>query len=278
VLSGGILGRKLMRFPFHRDIQLTAAGVEVMTEHARYCQREGGVAVVTPESRCSLHLKGYELCEQTDGEETRETLREFEDLPWRDVIDESDEVLRYQFQLVYAVGEVKQLPALAERYSAGRLVTRTLIECCDAIGAGSINQLPTLSMKTLARDLEQTNFPIKALNFRCAQTDPKPQARPESGADIEKEKKEKQNRTAAVADAVLDRISADPHNDFHDFKNLHRYCQRSPAHRQQCSPSSPTARGKGRRSCPPTRSTTACRSTSCCRCAPSSPTACWSTA
>jgi hypothetical protein len=56
LMSGGVLGRKLMRMPFHRDIQLSAANVEVMCAHAEYCQREGGVIVVNPESRCSLHL------------------------------------------------------------------------------------------------------------------------------------------------------------------------------------------------------------------------------
>ena len=216
VLCGGILNHKLMLMPFHRDIQLTAPQIDVMHAHARYCQQEGGVFVVNPESRCSLYLKCFELSDEA----AQRNLRAFEDaLPWRDIIDESDAVLRYKYQLIYAVGNEGPLPALGERIAAGRLLLRTIIQCCDTNSCGAKLEVESDAMKDLTNALMETNFAVKTLNFGSGQTPMSISTPPHPVSEIDID---------IVARAVLDNLA---HESNHDFALLHKYCQESESNR-----------------------------------------------
>ena len=126
-LTGGLLATQLFLLPFHRDVQVTPQRAAALLEHAEYARLEGGALLVTPESRASMHLKQHELRAAAardggDGGKAHSTaadmLARFESLPWRDVYDESDELLRVKFQLVYAVGSPGELPFLQERAAA----------------------------------------------------------------------------------------------------------------------------------------------------------------
>ena len=89
VLCAGILNRRLSTIPFDRRVELCETRLETLLSHARYCQDEGVAVFVTPESRCSLQLKWHEL--RGEGQmEMCKLLRAFEELRWKDVIDESD--------------------------------------------------------------------------------------------------------------------------------------------------------------------------------------------
>jgi hypothetical protein len=116
-LTAGVLGTPLFQLPFHRDVEVTAERGAALLAAAEHCRREGGAAFVTPEARCSLHLKQHEL-RAADKLPACAALEAFEALPWHDVYDESDEEMRVKYQLVYAVGTSAPLPALAERCAA----------------------------------------------------------------------------------------------------------------------------------------------------------------
>ena len=90
-LTGSVLGTKLFVLPFHRDVEVTPQAAGRLLAAAAFCQSEGGAVFMTPESRCSLHLKQHEL-RAARREAERAALETLELLPWHDVHDESDEV------------------------------------------------------------------------------------------------------------------------------------------------------------------------------------------
>lgn len=94
-LTGGIFGTKLFEFPFHRDVEVTPESARALLNQAALCGSEGGAALVTPAARLSLLLKRQELllAGGNTSSEAAGLLGRFSDLPWRDVLDESDAVL-----------------------------------------------------------------------------------------------------------------------------------------------------------------------------------------
>ena len=89
-LTGSVLRTKLFVLPFHRDVVVTPQRGAALLAAASFCQNEGGAVFMTPESRCSLHLKQHEL-RAASREEERGALEALELLPWHDIYDESDE-------------------------------------------------------------------------------------------------------------------------------------------------------------------------------------------
>lgn len=91
-LTGGLLATKLFLFPFNRDVELTPERAFCLAAQAARCQAERSAALVTPESRCSMQLKALELRAAGRVGEAA-ALAAFEAAAWRDVHDESDEIL-----------------------------------------------------------------------------------------------------------------------------------------------------------------------------------------
>ena len=131
-LTGGLLATQLFLLPFHRDVQVTPQRVAVLLAHAQYACSQGGAVLVTPESRLSMHLKQHELLAAAAGSSAdahnaaADTLERIEKLPWHDIIDESDAMLRVKLQLVYAVGSPGALPYLQQRVAALAALLRAL--------------------------------------------------------------------------------------------------------------------------------------------------------
>ena len=53
-------------------------------------------------------------------------LKSIEELKYYDIIDESDEVLRHKYQLIYAVGSCRQLPDGKDRWIACQAILKQL--------------------------------------------------------------------------------------------------------------------------------------------------------
>ena len=79
--ASSMLGVKLFFYPFHRDVEVTAIRAKAMLAQIDFCKREGGVAFITPEARCSLHLKQHELRRDPGRMAECELLRRFENKP-----------------------------------------------------------------------------------------------------------------------------------------------------------------------------------------------------
>ncbi|CAN0502560.1 unnamed protein product, partial [Discosporangium mesarthrocarpum] len=127
-LCASVLRRNLFTMPFSRDVQLTATQARAVRGCLERCRREGGVLLVTPEHRQSLHLKKLELLRARaagDGGEIGDTAKEIEvveGLWYVDVLDESDELLHHRKELIYAVGDSLQLPNGQQRQAVQALL------------------------------------------------------------------------------------------------------------------------------------------------------------
>ena len=118
--------------PFHRDVDLSPSQAAVMLATARACQLGGGALVLTPEQRLSMELKRHELA--LPGAEARHPgaaqvgalLEQLQSQPYRDLFDESDELFRVVWKLVYAVGEKSDLPGGASRWVGAQSALRLL--------------------------------------------------------------------------------------------------------------------------------------------------------
>ncbi|KIZ06296.1 hypothetical protein MNEG_1660 [Monoraphidium neglectum] len=123
-LTASALGRKLAVLPFNRDVQLTELQARTIAACVAHMRQEGGLLLVAPEWRLSLLLKQRELWHRArDSHDeaaaaTEEVLEAVGQLPYVDLLDESDELLRHKWQLIYAWGSPQDLPSRSERVSA----------------------------------------------------------------------------------------------------------------------------------------------------------------
>jgi Protein of unknown function (DUF3638)/Protein of unknown function (DUF3645) len=92
--------------PFHRDVRLDKETGKLLSDEIERCRATNGFFIVTPQHRNSLLLKQYDQDVFVEG------LRE----QFMDIIDESDAILSHEFQLVYALGCQKPLPAGSARW------------------------------------------------------------------------------------------------------------------------------------------------------------------
>eukprot|EP00798_Chlamydomonas_sp_ICE-L_P025429 gene25429-11089_t len=116
-ICASVLSRKVFVQPFNHDVQLTVSDVESMTSSLLHCQRTGGILIVAREHRLSLQLKAIELRAKGDTQ-VCSSLNDLANLPYIDILDESDELLHHRYQLIYAVGARSALPARQQRAEA----------------------------------------------------------------------------------------------------------------------------------------------------------------
>ena len=127
VLSTPVLRVKVCATPFVRDVELNIERLAAMCSVLQYCLKSGGVLVVAPEHRQSLTLKRIECeLEAKEQNDICAELNRVADLPKVDIIDESDEVLRYNTKLIYTGGNHTQLPSLDVRCVVIQAVLRVL--------------------------------------------------------------------------------------------------------------------------------------------------------
>lgn len=114
-LTASLLMCKVFMLPFHRNVQLDCAAVNAMISSVEYCRRSRGVLLVAPEHRLSLILKWHE--KYASGEiELCGVLDHLAAIPKYELLDESDEILRHKYQLIYACGGAVALPNGAVRW------------------------------------------------------------------------------------------------------------------------------------------------------------------
>lgn len=124
-LTASLMGRRLLRLPFDRDVSLSPQDVAKMHDCLSRCMCARGAVVIAPEHRLSLQLKWHEL-RLSDKSELVDSLPSLDALPYCDVLDESDEILHHRYQLIYAWGHNELLPAGMERWRAVQTMVRLL--------------------------------------------------------------------------------------------------------------------------------------------------------
>lgn len=115
---------KVFLLPFERDVTLEMNHAEKIFDEILSCEKHRGCFVVTPQHRNSLLLKLYET-KRDPSKLRRERARH--------IIDESDAILDYNFQLVYALGEQMPLPEWHIRGIVLQGFLRLLTSECDEL-------------------------------------------------------------------------------------------------------------------------------------------------
>ena len=107
-LSTTLFGCKLHTLPFSRDVHISKEQALTMYKSLEYCKNFKGILLITPEQRLSLKLKWYELDAMKETEICG-ILAKMSDLPYIDILDECDEILRIKKKLLYSCGSPEQL-------------------------------------------------------------------------------------------------------------------------------------------------------------------------
>ncbi|KAL1498573.1 hypothetical protein AB1Y20_013890 [Prymnesium parvum] len=161
-LTASLMRRQILRFPFHRDIKLTIDDVERMHDSLMRCMRACGAVCVAPEHRLSLQLKWHEIRLAGEQEELVESLPKLDEIPYLDLIDESDEVLHHKYQLIYAWGHNMMLPAGKERWCAVQATLR-LLQTSPKVAA--VLCAPNVAKRIPASKLERPSPAVSSGEF-----------------------------------------------------------------------------------------------------------------
>ncbi|KAG6816476.1 hypothetical protein H0H87_005763 [Tephrocybe sp. NHM501043] len=102
----GLAGRKVLYLPFSRDFKADVLQLERLQQLYKNCVHERGVLLVQPEHVLSLRLMGIDFATEAHKEVAKSLLDSYRwlSLTSRDILDESDEILRANYQLVYTSG------------------------------------------------------------------------------------------------------------------------------------------------------------------------------
>ena len=132
ILTAGVFNRPVLLLPFNRDVELTVAHLQLMYKQIEACRTKSGCICMAREHRLSLQLKLHEL--MLSGHESKLSYSSLESALLKvessdfiiDIFDESDEILRHKFQLVYAVGDHQILPAGQNRWNTIQALLRII--------------------------------------------------------------------------------------------------------------------------------------------------------
>ncbi|KAK6500898.1 hypothetical protein TWF506_003658 [Arthrobotrys conoides] len=105
---GGLCSRRIYFLPFRRGLDITVRDAQLIKSIYEECIADGGILLAQNEHLLSFKLLGLEkICLEEDesyiGPELHET-QKWLDRNARDLLDESDEILRVNHTLVYTVG------------------------------------------------------------------------------------------------------------------------------------------------------------------------------
>ena len=139
VRLGGLLEQRVYYFPCSRKIEFTDALLAKIIGKFNECLEEGGCIVTVPEHRLSLILKFEEICarevENNDvksGNQMSDIVQGFLDIFQLhetflvDLVDESDEILRYKYQLLYAIGAQQPVDGGERRWKVAQEMLKLL--------------------------------------------------------------------------------------------------------------------------------------------------------
>lgn len=117
-LVASVQNLRVFSLPFHRDTPLGDTQSQLLSQVMQQCRDLFGCLIVTPQDRNSLLMK------QLDDHITVACLEE----PFTDVLDESDAILDYEFQLVYATGTQNPLPDGRHRWLSMMVFLQALVD------------------------------------------------------------------------------------------------------------------------------------------------------
>jgi Protein of unknown function (DUF3638)/Protein of unknown function (DUF3645) len=122
-LTGSIACIRVFTLPFCRDVVLDDRRLASLSLLLTQCRESRGIMLACPEHRLSLELKKVEL-HRAGRHATAELLltNVHDSSMWREIFDESDELLHHRFRLIYATGAADNLPEATHRYRVPQLL------------------------------------------------------------------------------------------------------------------------------------------------------------
>ncbi|KAH0841829.1 hypothetical protein FOPE_06604 [Fonsecaea pedrosoi] len=137
----GLVGRNLYYLPFSRQTNLTAETPQRLMSLYQECREGGGVLLTLPEYLNSFRLVGIDKL-TPDTHHLAANLIDVQkwlDCNARDVLDESDELLKPGYELVYTSGEANLLSGAPDRWNVSLEVLSLVQKNAYAL----FNQCPT---------------------------------------------------------------------------------------------------------------------------------------
>ncbi|KAG6846988.1 hypothetical protein H0H93_010732, partial [Arthromyces matolae] len=115
----GLLNRRIFYLPFSRDFKAHPVYVDQLTKLYTTCVNNRGILVILPEHILSFRLMGVDLVTGPHQEAAQRLLKSHQWLTVnaRDVLDESDEILRATYQLVYTSGVQQPMDNHPDRWT-----------------------------------------------------------------------------------------------------------------------------------------------------------------
>ena len=132
---GNILGMRLLRLPFCRDLELTCDQINHLSEYLKEHKKQRGFLVSTPEQMMSMQLKALEVYIKDNGDQTKSYhgLSILYEEIVRNVLDESDDILSVKRQLIYTMGSQIGLDGNNQRWIVLQSILRTLKKYAGSI-------------------------------------------------------------------------------------------------------------------------------------------------
>ncbi|KAK4940716.1 hypothetical protein LTR10_019226 [Elasticomyces elasticus] len=137
----GLCGRTVYYLPFSRSTPLDSRTPDQLMELYKECRDERGVLLSLPEHQNSFRLVGADRLTDGDRGLAYDLLRvqKWLDRNTRDVLDESDELLKPGYELVYTNGEAKLLSGAPDRWT----ITLELLALASEVAVGLHRKFPT---------------------------------------------------------------------------------------------------------------------------------------
>ncbi|KAL8936479.1 MAG: hypothetical protein Q9216_004910, partial [Gyalolechia sp. 2 TL-2023] len=115
---GGLAKRPIYCIPFSRNSSIDEETLEKMRAIYAECMTSGGILIIQPEHMLSFKLMGIE---RLVSEQSSVATKLLETQAWldtysRDVLDESDEILDVKFQLIYTLGNQRNMDGQPDRW------------------------------------------------------------------------------------------------------------------------------------------------------------------
>mmetsp|Transcript_54425 Transcript_54425/g.176026 ORF Transcript_54425/g.176026 Transcript_54425/m.176026 type:complete len:1181 (-) Transcript_54425:1721-5263(-) len=125
---GGLLGRRVFPLACRRDLPLGLDEARLMLHTCTRVRQEGHMIVTVPEHRLSIENKALELAWNGDQETSQafHMVLDFCEEHCRDVLDESDEILRPKYQQIYTLGGPVVLDGERLRWATAAAVLRSV--------------------------------------------------------------------------------------------------------------------------------------------------------
>ncbi|PBL01428.1 hypothetical protein ARMGADRAFT_1059170 [Armillaria gallica] len=167
---GGLLNRRIFYMPFSRQLDITVERIGLIRNLYTKCMETGGILVIQPEHILSFRLMCVDHLihapfdpDEEDVETPSAALLDLQE--WiiahsRDILDESDEILHWRYQLIYTIGQQRPLEGYPDRWTTIQQIFSLVANC-----ALTIQQEFPLGVDIRSRD---SSFPFFRITQREA--------------------------------------------------------------------------------------------------------------